>query len=59
MEHSHLSGKKGTVILERINLELREKAAAIALAVGMVVLGVQELENVIERQVDEWFEEGR
>lgn len=39
------------------NLELREKAAAVALAVGMVALGYQMAEDYLEHKVDEWFEE--
>ena len=39
------------------NLEIREKATAVALAIGMVALGYQMAEDYLEKKVDEWFEE--
>lgn len=38
-------------------MELREQAAIVALAVGMVALGYQIAEDYLEKKVDEWFEE--
>lgn len=47
--------------MEKINwdkLELREQAAAIALAVGVVALGVVELEEYVETKIEGIFEDG-
>lgn len=40
------------------NLELREKAALVALAIGCIAIGWAEFEDYVDYKVEEMFEDG-